>query len=195
MMGRGGWLAGPEGPPAGPRRSVLRTLGRLLPRMALSGSASAILHPLMRVLADPTPYPEAPKMDKKAKDEDEENKPQAKSSRSLQMDALDTICCLAVPLGPDFTIFLPAIRKVPHNPPPSSSRSNHSGGSAQEIIRLRRGTPRSERSALALQGGRRYPNPKPYISQPFLWSTCGVAQSNVEGRWFIGFFDRVRDKP
>ena len=52
----------------------------------LSGYASAILHPLMRVLDGP--YDE------------------------LRLDALETICALALALGPDFAIFTASIHKA-----------------------------------------------------------------------------------
>ena len=59
---------------------------RLLPKMPLAGYAAAILHPLMRVLDG-------------AIDE-------------LRADAADTICAVALALGPDFTLFVPSIRRV-----------------------------------------------------------------------------------
>jgi hypothetical protein len=52
----------------------------------VSGYASAILHPLIRVLDGALP--------------------------ELRKDALDTICTLLVALGPDSAIFVPTIRKV-----------------------------------------------------------------------------------
>ena len=54
--------------------------------MNLAGYASTILHPLIRVLAG-------------AHDE-------------TRRDAMDTITALAVPLGPEFAIFAPTIKKV-----------------------------------------------------------------------------------
>lgn len=69
------------------RRAVLRSMKRLLPRMQLAGFASALLHPLIRVVSDGSP--------------DE-----------LRQDALDTICACALPLGPDFALFVPSIRKA-----------------------------------------------------------------------------------
>ncbi len=59
---------------------------RLLPRMHLAGYSSNILHPLLRVLDG--------------------------GVDELRTDALDTICSLALALGPDFPIFAPTVRKV-----------------------------------------------------------------------------------
>lgn len=54
--------------------------------MALTSCSSAVVHPLLRVLTD--------------------------SSETLRKDAADTICALALALGPDLALFAPAIRKV-----------------------------------------------------------------------------------
>ena len=59
---------------------------RLLPQMHLTGYSSSILHPFLRVLDG--------------------------SEDGLRTDALDTICSLALALGPDFPIFAPTVRKV-----------------------------------------------------------------------------------
>lgn len=59
---------------------------KLLPRMHLGGYASAILHPLMKVVDGP--------------------------HDDLRREAMDVICSVAVPLGSEFTIFLPTLRKV-----------------------------------------------------------------------------------
>jgi len=59
---------------------------RLLPRMHLAGYSSNILHPLLRVLDG--------------------------GVDELRTDALETICSLALALGPDFPIFAPTVRKV-----------------------------------------------------------------------------------
>ena len=59
---------------------------RLLPRMQLAGYASSILHPLIRVIDSP--------------------------SEDLRRDALDTVCSLALALGPDLAIFSTTIQKV-----------------------------------------------------------------------------------
>ena len=68
------------------RRAALVSCRRLLPRMHLAGYSSNILHPLLRVLDG--------------------------GIDELRTDALDTICSLALALGPDFPIFAPTIRKV-----------------------------------------------------------------------------------
>ena len=68
------------------RRAALVSCRRLLPRMHLAGYSSNILHPLLRVLDG--------------------------NADELRTDALDTICSLALALGPDFPIFAPTVRKV-----------------------------------------------------------------------------------
>lgn len=68
------------------RRKGLKSMRRLLPRMQLAGYASSILHPLIRVIDS--------------------------SSEDLRRDALDTVCSLALALGPDLAIFSTAIQKV-----------------------------------------------------------------------------------
>ena len=73
------------GPPVEIRRAALASMQRLLPGMHLSGYASSILHPLIRVLD---------------------------TSPELRYNALETIASLAVALGPDFAIFAPTVRKV-----------------------------------------------------------------------------------
>ncbi|PNW79096.1 hypothetical protein CHLRE_09g400553v5 [Chlamydomonas reinhardtii] len=73
--------------PAEVRRAALRSLRRLIPRMQLGGYASAVLHPLIKVL-------------------------DGHSDEQLRRDALDTICAVAVCLGPEFAIFVPTIRKA-----------------------------------------------------------------------------------
>ncbi len=40
--------------PVAVRAAVLRSMRRLLPRMPLAGRASAVLHPLLRLLAGPS---------------------------------------------------------------------------------------------------------------------------------------------
>lgn len=74
------------GPPVEIRRAALVSCRRLLPRMHLAGYSSNILHPLLRVLDG--------------------------NVDELRTDALDTICSLALALGPDFPIFAPTVRKV-----------------------------------------------------------------------------------
>ena len=86
------------------RRAALVSCRRLLPRMHLAGYSASILHPLLRVLDG--------------------------GVDELRTDALDTICSLALALGPDFPIFAPTVRKVrdyapcsnchPQQSPPSS---------------------------------------------------------------------------
>jgi FKBP12-rapamycin complex-associated protein len=84
-------VSGSASTPLEVRRSVLRSLRRLLPRMHLAGFSSTVLQPLMKVLDGP--------------------------SDELRFDALDTICALAMALGQDFTIFVPTICKVRPLPP------------------------------------------------------------------------------
>jgi len=67
-------------------RAARRSMRKLLPRMELGGYASAVLHPLIKVLDGP---------------HDE-----------VRREALDTICVCAVLMGTDFTLFVPIIRKV-----------------------------------------------------------------------------------
>jgi len=78
------------GTPVDIRRAALHSMRRLLPRMPLAGYAAAVLHPLLRCL-DGGP--------------DE-----------LRRDAADTICALALALGPDFALFVPTIRKARARP-------------------------------------------------------------------------------
>ncbi|GLC61314.1 hypothetical protein PLESTB_001742500 [Pleodorina starrii] len=73
--------------PAEIRRAALRSMRKLIPRMQLGGYASAVLHPLIKVL-------------------------DGQSDEQLRRDALDTICAVAVCLGPDSAIFVPTIRKI-----------------------------------------------------------------------------------
>lgn len=79
-------MSGVGSTPLDVKRAALASIKRLLPRMNLSGHASAVMHPLLRVLD---------------------------ASEELRRDALDTLEALALPLGADFAIFLPSIRKVP----------------------------------------------------------------------------------
>ena len=78
--------AGVSGTPIEIRRAALHNMQRLLPKMQLAGYAAAILHPLMRVLDG--------------------------HIDELRRDAADTICAVAVALGPDFALFVPSIRRV-----------------------------------------------------------------------------------
>eukprot|EP00798_Chlamydomonas_sp_ICE-L_P022753 gene22753-29921_t len=68
------------------RKAALKSMRKLLPSMHLAGYASAVLHPLIKVLEGP---------------HDE-----------IRRDALDVLCAMAVVLGQDFCIFLPTIRKA-----------------------------------------------------------------------------------
>ena len=77
---------GVSGTPVEIRRAALHNMQRLLPKMPLAGYAAAILHPLMRVLDG--------------------------NIDELRRDAADTICAVAVALGPDFVLFVPSIRRV-----------------------------------------------------------------------------------
>ena len=83
--------AGVAGTPIEVRRAALHNMQRLLPKMQLAGYAAAILHPLMRVLDG--------------------------HIDELRRDAADTICAVAVALGPDFALFVPSIRRVCCNSP------------------------------------------------------------------------------
>lgn len=78
--------AGVSGTPVDIRRAALNNMQRLLPKMPLAGYAAAILHPLMRVLDG--------------------------NIDELRRDAADTICAVAISLGPDFSLFVPSIRRV-----------------------------------------------------------------------------------
>ena len=74
------------GTPLEIRRAALHSMRRLLPRMPLAGSSAAVLHPLLRVL------------DGHVED--------------LRRDAVDTICSVAIALGPDYALFVPTISRV-----------------------------------------------------------------------------------
>ena len=65
---------------------ALATVRRLLAPMALAPHVSAVVHPLQRALEAPAP--------------------------DLRRDAADTLCALALALGPDLALFVPALRKV-----------------------------------------------------------------------------------
>ena len=86
---------GVAGTPVETRRAALHSMRRLLPRMPLAGSAAAVLHPLLRVLDG--------------------------SLDELRRDAADTICAVALALGPDFALFVPTISRV-RTPHPFSHR-------------------------------------------------------------------------
>ena len=78
------------GTPVEIRRAVLHSMRRLLARMPLAGYAAAVLHPLLRVLGG--------------------------TCDELRRDAADTLCAVALPLGPDFALFVPTIRKASPGP-------------------------------------------------------------------------------
>ncbi|XP_024379368.1 serine/threonine-protein kinase TOR [Physcomitrium patens] len=67
------------------RRAAIKTLGRLLPCVQVSGLVSSVLLPLTRVLDG--------------------------SINELRKDAVDTICALAVAMGADFAYYVPSVRK------------------------------------------------------------------------------------
>jgi FKBP12-rapamycin complex-associated protein len=71
--------------PLAVRRMTLQSLRRLLPRMQLTGYASAIVHPLARCLDS--------------------------SHEELRKEAADVVTVLGLALGPDFGIFVPMLRK------------------------------------------------------------------------------------
>eukprot|EP00898_Chlorokybus_atmophyticus_P008681 jgi/Chlat1/8814/Chrsp90S08148 len=68
------------------RRIAIQSLAKLLQRMQLTGYASAVIHPLARVVDGP--------------------------NDELREDAINAICSVAIALGNDFTIFVPMIRKL-----------------------------------------------------------------------------------
>jgi serine/threonine-protein kinase mTOR len=65
---------------------TLAAMRDLLPRMQLAGHSSAVMHPLMRLLDGP--------------------------NEELREKALDTLCAVALAVGPDFAIFIPTISKI-----------------------------------------------------------------------------------
>ncbi|KAL8097331.1 hypothetical protein AgCh_030462 [Apium graveolens] len=68
------------------RRSAIKTLIRLIPRVQVTGHISALVHHLKLVLDG--------------------------KNDELCRDAVDALCCLAHALGEDFTIFIPSIHKI-----------------------------------------------------------------------------------
>ncbi|XP_076915399.1 serine/threonine-protein kinase TOR-like [Bidens hawaiensis] len=68
------------------RRSAIKTLIRLIPRVQVTGHISALVHHLKLVLDG--------------------------KNDELRKDAVDALCCLAHALGEDFTIFIPSIHKL-----------------------------------------------------------------------------------
>lgn len=74
------------GLPLGVQEEALAAMQDLLPRMQLAGFSSAVLHPLMRLLDGP--------------------------SDELRERALDTLCSVSLAIGPDFAVFVPAVKKA-----------------------------------------------------------------------------------
>lgn len=68
------------------RRASIKTLTRLIPRVQVTGHISALVHHLKLVLDG--------------------------KNDELRKDAVDALCCLAIALGEDFTIFIPSIHKL-----------------------------------------------------------------------------------
>ncbi|XP_077223933.1 target of rapamycin isoform X2 [Tasmannia lanceolata] len=68
------------------RRSAIRTLTKLIPRVQVTGHISTLVHHLKLVLDG--------------------------NNDELRKDAVDALCCLAHALGEDFTIFIPSIHKL-----------------------------------------------------------------------------------
>ena len=79
-------VPGASGLPLAVQEETLAAMQDLLPRMQLSGFSSAVLHPLIRLLDGP--------------------------SEELRERALDTLCSVALAIGPDFAIFVPTMKKV-----------------------------------------------------------------------------------
>lgn len=90
----------PSGPGSAPlvvQEDTLHAMQDLLPRMQLASYSSAILHPLIRVVNGP--------------------------SDELREHALDVICSVALAVGPDFSVFVPTIKKIMarHRMPPHTT--------------------------------------------------------------------------
>lgn len=79
-------VPGSSGLPMAVQEETLAAMQDLLPRMQLSGFSSTVLHPLIRLLDGP--------------------------SEELRERALDTLCSVALAIGPDFAIFVPTMKKV-----------------------------------------------------------------------------------
>ena len=76
----------PGGVPLPIAAETLAAMQDLMPGMQLAGHASAVLHPLMRLL-DTGP-------------------------EELREPALDTLCSIALAVGPDFAVFVPTVKKI-----------------------------------------------------------------------------------
>lgn len=68
------------------RRTAIKTLTSLIPRVQVTGHISSLVHHLKLVLDG--------------------------KNDELRKDAVDALCCLAYALGEDFTIFIPSIHKL-----------------------------------------------------------------------------------
>ncbi|KAI3435635.1 hypothetical protein D9Q98_001694 [Chlorella vulgaris] len=79
-------VPGSSGLPMAVQEETLAAMQDLLPRMQLSGFSSTVLHPLIRLLDGP--------------------------SEELRERALDTLCSVALAIGPDFAIFVPTMKKI-----------------------------------------------------------------------------------
>ncbi|KAL6771425.1 TOR1 [Auxenochlorella protothecoides x Auxenochlorella symbiontica] len=88
---------GASAAPLAVQEETLVTMQEVLPKMQLAGYSSAILHPLTRLLDS--------------------------SSEELRERALDTICAVALAVGPDFAVFVPVIKKAVarHRMPPHAA--------------------------------------------------------------------------
>jgi hypothetical protein len=73
--------------PAGARLRAIETLGRLCRKLHIADYASRIVHPLSRVLGDPT-------------------------LAEFHDQVMETLCALVCQLGPDFAIFIAMLAKV-----------------------------------------------------------------------------------
>eukprot|EP00889_Picochlorum_renovo_P008615 jgi/Picre1/35645/NNA_003106.t1 len=91
-------VLGPKGDSEAPleiKEEILSSLQALLPTMQLSSHSASILHPLIRILNGP--------------------------SEDLRSLALNVICSIALAIGEDFALFIPAIKKaiarnkIPHH--------------------------------------------------------------------------------
>ena len=68
------------------KMDIMSSLQAMLPTMQLGSHASAILHPLIRIMNGP--------------------------SEELRVRALDIICCISLAIGDDIRVFIPPIRKA-----------------------------------------------------------------------------------
>lgn len=147
LVGSGGG----GGAPLLVQEETLAAMHDLLPCMQLASYASAVLHPLIRVLDGP--------------------------SDQLREKALDVICSVALAVGPDFAVFVPTIKKatirhrmaahptfsriasrlLSHEPPCMSSASDWetSAGflASEHLGKLRQPTPDGTMMEMALAQG------------------------------------------